>query len=487
MCKGRCFLPVIESAPLLVRRERTAAMGKRKAVSSRPVSHESLQNSREDESDRDAQQALLLMNAHQDQQTRRRSIAGGRGSSSNTSIWSTLAATIVQHAQKPTFHCSVCSKENKLNKTVSNSNILLQYKSMHPELYENLLALEASGATEQQIRNAVSFARTEWLRKNKNSKITLFFCARDCSSASRFASPFHQATVNPAVDFSIPSTPVKVTQCVASVMYACVTETPLSRVGSPLLQGLVSVFGGRMQFSSKTPLDSYLLSVFEAVCNILKSSISRAMTGCISFDGWSSTIHAPILGVTWHIVDENWRLRCIPVATLNTADSSKNGRQMCAIIEKVMKNNLIVGSEKIRVHTATTDNEPATALAVDLFTNYDGSVRCVAHTLALAVNDVFKPSSPWQKYMDTVNSVTSFFNQNQKADMLLRKNQADRGITQDRMQTLKHDIPTRWHSRLGAMVTYLSRYNDIVAVADELNIANSRIPRLSLDAKKYAR
>ena len=53
-----------------------------------------------------------------------------------------------------------------------------------------------------------------------------------------------------------------------------------------------------------------------------------------------------------------------------------------------MSSNLIVGSDDIRVHTATTDNEPATALAVDLFTNYVGSVRCIVHTLSLAVNEV---------------------------------------------------------------------------------------------------
>ena len=62
-----------------------------------------------------------------------------------------------------------------------------------------------------------------------------------------------------------------------------------------------------------------------------------------------------------------------------------------------MNNNLIVVSDNIRVHTATTDNEPAAALSVDLFTNFVGSVRCAAHTLALAVNYFFKTGTQWQK------------------------------------------------------------------------------------------
>ena len=86
-----------------------------------------------------------------------------------------------------------------------------------------------------------------------------------------------------------------------------------------------------------------------------------------------------------------------------------------------MSSNLTVVSDDICVHTETTDNEPATALALDLFTNYLGSVRCIAHTLALAVNDGFKRGIQWLKYMDTVNVVTSYFNHNQKSIMLLRK------------------------------------------------------------------
>ena len=78
-------------------------------------------------------------------------------------------------------------------------------------------------------------------------------------------------------------------------------------------------------------------------------------------------------------------------------------------------------------------------------------MRCAAHTLALAVNYVFKTGTQWQKYMDKINSVTSYFNQNKKANMLFRKMQLKRGVTPDRLKTLKHDIPTRWHSRLAAL------------------------------------
>lgn len=47
----------------------------------------------------------------------------------------------------------------------------------------------------------------------------------------------------------------KTPQAVATVFYGCVTETPLSPLGTPIPQGFVDVFGGRAQYSSKRILD----------------------------------------------------------------------------------------------------------------------------------------------------------------------------------------------------------------------------------------
>ena len=81
----------------------------------------------------------------------------------------------------------------------------------------------------------------------------------------------------------------------------------------------------------------------------------------------------------------------MPVATLNMGMVSKTGQQLRCIIHEILEQNPIVGSDDVRVHTATSDNEESTALGVDLLTNCVGSVRCVGHTLALAVMTFWKP------------------------------------------------------------------------------------------------
>lgn len=79
--------------------------------------------------------------------------------------------------------------------------------------------------------------------------------------------------------------------------------------------------------------------------------------------------------------------------------------------------------------------------------------------------------------------MTFYFNPNQKPNMLLRKQELQQSVTTDRTQTIKHDVLTRWHSRLGAMSTFLVHYADIKDVAEELQFPVSRISRLSVQGR----
>lgn len=51
----------------------------------------------------------------------------------------------------------------------------------------------------------------------------------------------------------------KIMQAVGSVMFACVTESPLSRIGSQVLHGFVDICGGRLHFANKIPLQNTCL------------------------------------------------------------------------------------------------------------------------------------------------------------------------------------------------------------------------------------
>lgn len=252
-------------------------------------------------------------------------------------------------------------------------------------------------------------------------------------------------------------------------------------MGSSMLQGFVDVHGGRAQYCSKRVLDITLVDTYKAVCLLLEIAADKATTGSLTVDDWRNEFGTPILGMTGHYCDDEWRIRSVPIASLNLGSARKTGAQLCPIIEEGLSQNPIVGSDKISVFTGTSDNEAAAALSVDLLTNFVRSVRCFVHSLALCVKDVFVGDSTWKIYLDQVNDVATYFSQHQEASQLLAEEQFGNGLTQDRIQRLKHDIPTRWHSRLAAMLVYLTQSKAVASIAQKLDIPPSVLPPFSGD------
>lgn len=80
-------------------------------------------------------------------------------------------------------------------------------------------------------------------------------------------------------------------------------------------------------------------------------------------------------------------------------------------MEKVLSKNKIIGSNRMKVFAATSANEAAAVLGVDLLTNFVGTVRCVVQTLALFVRAVFKIDNSWKRYLNPVNNILSYLNQ----------------------------------------------------------------------------
>lgn len=413
--------------------------------------------------------AKRLVEQQSERQKRRRKVGAGRGSSVKTSLWSTIAATVHGSNGKFKFTCATCGIEGAMNSTLSTSNVIVHYKIKHLALHNDLVSLNNSNATEVALTSRISQERRRNTRRRRNSDIQRYFTPSNGGGSSGLSA---LETVN---------IPAKVLQSVAIVMFSCFMEASSSQLASPVLQGFVDVFGGRIQFASKDMTEKTLFDTYAAVCRILRRSVTDARTGCITVDGWSAALGAPILGMTWHYIDKQWNMRCVPIATLNMGLASKTGQQLRYIMQEILEQNPIVGADDVCVHTGTSDNDAATALAVDLLTNYVGSVRCVVHTLALAVNDVFEHGTVWKLYLDHVNKVTTYFNHHQKAAQLLAQKQGEEGITKDRVHRLKHDIPTRWHSRLAAMSVYLCRIHNISEVAEELEISSEHLPTLSED------
>ena len=85
--------------------------------------------------------------------------------------------------------------------------------------------------------------------------------------------------------------------------------------------------------------------------------------------------------------------------------------------------------------------------------------------------------------MDVVNQVTTYFRHHTKAEQRLIAMKLE-SETHDRVERLKQDIQTRWHSRLSAILSHMSRLRNISAIATELNISSSDLPIFTQDQQE---
>lgn len=84
--------------------------------------------------------------------------------------------------------------------------------------------------------------------------------------------------------------------------------------------------------------------------------------------------------------------------------------------------------------------------------------------------------------MNVVNKTTNYFKYRAKEKTLFMNSQGDdEGITKDRIQSLEHDIQTRWHAKLTAVETHLARTESIRWIALRSKIPHSQLPRMSAE------
>ena len=130
------------------------------------------------------------------------------------SLWTTTAAKIGKEGNKFTFSCVVCKNHGIVNRSISSSNVINHYKTRHQEVYENIIRLNESNAGEDIVLDVIAAARESCRLHNRQNSISKYLTGSIENSHDRISA--------------------KTLQTTAAVMYGCVTETPLMRIGSPI-------------------------------------------------------------------------------------------------------------------------------------------------------------------------------------------------------------------------------------------------------------
>ena len=106
------------------------------------------------------------------------------------------------------------------------------------------------------------------------------------------------------------------------------------------------------------------------------------------------------------------------------------------------------------IFSGTSDNEPSVALGVDQYLNFSGSLRCICHTLSLAVNDAIDSIPFLKASLKQINDISNFLSKHHDINENIVSEQC-KTFTKDRIVTLKKECPTRWHSKLNVLEKYI--------------------------------
>lgn len=97
--------------------------------------------------------------------------------------------------------------------------------------------------------------------------------------------------------FEVSPVPDKIKQPVAAILFGAATETPLSRMNSSLVHGVLDVHDGCEILTSKLCVERTIPNVYRAVCRMLKREAGKAGTQNLTVDGWQSSDNSLDLGL----------------------------------------------------------------------------------------------------------------------------------------------------------------------------------------------
>lgn len=205
--------------------------------------------------------ASALIAKQNAQQKKRHGPAKGKGSSTKRPTCRTFSANIIE-AERPKVQCEVCGLIRSMNQSYSNSNIVLHYRHIK-RLYDQVECYGSRNGTETLLKKLIK-------KKKENQELR--------SSLHPLQRFFTTENVMQVPENQLHFVPHKTIQTMAIVLFGCLSEIPFSEIGSPEFQGLVDLFGVRVQYCSSQSIDSHTMPTYKALCSLLFDKVKKART-----------------------------------------------------------------------------------------------------------------------------------------------------------------------------------------------------------------
>jgi len=348
----------------------------------------------------------------------------GKTQRSKSSIWSTVAVS--GEIEKSQAKCAICLKTIRVSGK-SSSNIIEHYRKSHKQIYTRIDTSDSLDGKIGILRRSIASTH------NSQSLMRTFATQGPRARATKTGSK-------------------NIVRIVCGILFAASRQVSFEALGSPELEAFVHSAGGTVS-KSKSQYIKMLPDVYKIIAEIASEETGSVNVGSFTYDGWSAAQGASIAGMTFHYIDADWSIKSFPLCFFNIEDMGKTANAHKAIMDAAISTNDKLGSNVV-VMSGTSDNDPATALGVDQYLNFSGSIRCVCHTLALAINDAVLECTFLSDYLTKIGEITKYVNYRSKISAQIAELQC-REFTPDRIVRLENYCKTRWHSKLRVLEKYI--------------------------------
>lgn len=345
-----------------------------------------------------------------------------------TSVWTTVAIKKPLSIDTDFATCAICDRSIKVS-LQSSSNIVSHYKNQHRKIYLQILSCDNVDSKRKVIVGHI---------QNRKSQSTLNSFVKT-----------KRVTVGANVSLASKT----IVRRLCGLFLISSRQLSFEFLGAPELEAFVDAAGGSIDRSKSSYL-ALLPDAYDAIAKLSSCETEAVNVGSITYDGWTPKFNGPTSGLTFHFIDRTWKLRSFPICFFDTVDLGKSSEDHRQIIQAAVDRSDKVG-KNVLIFSATSDNEPAVALAIDRYLNFSGSVRCICHSLSLSINDACESTPFLVKVLDKIRAITMYVNQRgSTSSKLIYMQCKDHG--RDRVVTLDNAFFTRWHSKLNVMEKYIA-------------------------------
>lgn len=346
--------------------------------------------------------------------------------------------------------CKLCGKRVKSCGNTTNASLHINriHKNHISETIENIEIENTTSTLKMAEATQINIDKDErYIPKSSTSTITSAFKTMN----SFLEGGSKHSEISDAVLFMI-----------------CKDNLPLSTVENIGFRKLLNTVAPLYKLPSRKYFTSLLERRYEVCKTQYKDKIIKAECVSLTTDIWTDSQMRSFLGLTVHFLDGvSLQSGTFGVYLMDERHTAEY------IVHKMQEACCEWGLSEENIVGIVSDNAGNMVKACETMLGKNKHIHCCAHTLNLVPEKILK-TTEISDLLEKVRKIVKWFKTSVVGSDQLRKIQKERGIPENKILKVIHDVPTRWNS------TYhmLERFVDLSSEINEILLKSVTAPTM---------